>query len=63
MESEDDSLLEIKDYQGLYKRNPLVGVASLLGIASLAGVPPLGGFIAKVLIIYSGLSSQVYMVC
>lgn len=60
MESEDDSLLEIKDYQGLYKRNPLVGVASLLGIASLAGVPPLGGFIAKVLLFVVAYQAGLY---
>jgi NADH-quinone oxidoreductase subunit N len=60
MENEDDSLLETKDYRGLYKRNPLLGVASLIGIASLAGVPPLGGFIAKVLLFIVAYQAGLY---
>jgi NADH-quinone oxidoreductase subunit N len=60
MNEEDDSLLETKNYQGLYKRNPLLGVASLIGIASLAGVPPLGGFIAKVLLFIVAYQAGLY---
>jgi NADH-quinone oxidoreductase subunit N len=60
MDNEDDSLLETKNYQGLYKKNPLLGVASLIGIASLAGVPPLGGFIAKVLLFIVAYQAGLY---
>lgn len=60
LENEDDSLLETKNYQGLYKRNPLLGIASLIGVASLAGVPPLGGFIAKVLLFLVAYQAGLY---
>lgn len=60
MDNEDDSLLETKNYQGLYKKNPLLGVASLIGIASLAGVPPLGGFMAKVLLFIVAYQAGLY---
>lgn len=60
IENEDGSLLETKNYQGLYKRNRILGIASLIGIASLAGVPPLGGFIAKVLLFLVAYQAGLY---
>ena len=60
MENEEDALLETKNYQGLYKQNPLMGIASLIGIASLAGVPPLGGFVAKVLLFLVAYQAGLY---
>ena len=59
MENEDDSLLDTRNYQGLYSRNPLLGIASLIGIA-LAGVPPLGGFIAKVMLFLVAYQAGLY---
>ena len=60
MENEDDSLMDTRNYQGLYSRNPLLGIASLIGIASLAGVPPLGGFIAKVMLFLVAYQAGLY---
>ena len=60
MENEEDALLETKNYQGLYKQNPLMGISSLIGIASLAGVPPLGGFVAKVLLFLVAYQAGLY---
>ena len=60
MENEDDSLMDTRNYQGLYSQNPLLGIASLIGIASLAGLPPLGGFIAKVMLFLVAYQAGLY---
>ncbi len=60
MDTKEDSFLEIKDFQGLIKNNPLLGVAGLIGLGSLAGVPPLGGFIAKTLILIAAFQANLY---
>jgi NADH-quinone oxidoreductase subunit N len=41
---------EIKDYAGLSRRSPGLGLAVLVAFLSLAGMPPFGGFVAKVFV-------------
>jgi NADH-quinone oxidoreductase subunit N len=41
---------EIKDYAGLSRRAPWLGIAMLVAFLSLAGMPPFGGFVAKVIV-------------
>ena len=38
---------EIKDYNGLYKTNPLLSLTMMLAMFSLAGIPPTAGFFSK----------------
>ncbi|MBZ4687114.1 MAG: NADH-quinone oxidoreductase subunit [Clostridia bacterium] len=38
---------QIKDYQGLWKRSPLMAAVMLICLLSLAGIPPLAGFVSK----------------
>jgi len=38
---------ELKDFNGLYFRNPLAAVAMLLFMLSLGGIPPTAGFMGK----------------
>ena len=46
----EDTQLELKNFQGLYAKNPLLAASGIIGLGSLAGIPPLGGFIAKLLL-------------
>jgi NADH-quinone oxidoreductase subunit N len=48
---------EIKDYAGLSRRSPLLGLMMLAAFLSLAGMPPFGGFIAKVLVFAAGVQA------
>ena len=50
----------LKDTGGLWKRNPLFGIAFLILALSLAGLPPLSGFWAKLWILLEGLSGGYY---
>ncbi|MFZ7104540.1 MAG: NADH-quinone oxidoreductase subunit N [Peptococcaceae bacterium] len=38
---------EIADYNGLWKRSPLLAAVMLISLLSLAGIPPLAGFVGK----------------
>jgi NADH-quinone oxidoreductase subunit N len=38
---------ELKDFNGLYFRNPLAAMAMLLFMLSLGGIPPTAGFMGK----------------
>lgn len=38
---------EIEDYNGLWKRSPLLAAVMLVSLLSLAGIPPLVGFVGK----------------
>jgi NADH-quinone oxidoreductase subunit N len=40
----------IHTFQGLFRRNALLGVAMTISLLSLAGIPPLAGFFAKYLV-------------
>ncbi|MBS1508627.1 MAG: NADH-quinone oxidoreductase subunit N [Bacteroidetes bacterium] len=40
----------IDNFKGIFKSNPLVGVAFTIALLSLAGIPPLAGFFGKYLV-------------
>lgn len=41
---------DIVQFNGLFKRNPLLAVAMTIALLSLAGIPPLAGFFAKYMV-------------
>lgn len=51
-------LEELKDYAGLSRRNPLMGLMMLAAFLSLAGMPPFGGFVAKVFVFAAGVQAN-----
>lgn len=48
---------EIKDYAGLSRRSPGLGIAMLVAFLSLAGMPPFGGFVAKVFVFAAAIQN------
>ncbi len=50
---------EIKDYDGLSRRSPGLGLAMLVAFLSLAGMPPFGGFVAKVFVFAAAIQNPV----
>ncbi len=48
---------EIKDYAGLSRRSPGLGIAILVAFLSLAGMPPFGGFVAKVFVFAAAIQN------
>lgn len=50
-------LEDIKDYAGLSRRSPLLGLMMLAAFLSLAGMPPFGGFVAKVFVFAAGVQA------
>jgi NADH-quinone oxidoreductase subunit N len=50
-------LEELKDYAGLSRRNPLMGLMMLAAFLSLAGMPPFGGFVAKIFVFAAGVQA------
>jgi NADH-quinone oxidoreductase subunit N len=51
-------LEDIKDYAGLSRRSPLLGLMMLAAFLSLAGMPPFGGFVAKVFVFAAGVQAN-----
>lgn len=51
-------LEDIRDYAGLSRRNPLMGLMMLAAFLSLAGMPPFGGFVAKVFVFAAGVQAN-----
>jgi NADH-quinone oxidoreductase subunit N len=51
-------LEELKDFAGLSRRNPLLGLMMLAAFLSLAGMPPFGGFVAKVFVFAAGVQAN-----
>jgi NADH-quinone oxidoreductase subunit N len=51
-------LEELKDYAGLSRRNPLLGLMMLAAFLSLAGMPPFGGFVAKIFVFAAGVQAN-----
>jgi NADH-quinone oxidoreductase subunit N len=41
---------DVKSFNGLFKKNPLLAVAMTISLLSLAGIPPLAGFFGKYLV-------------
>ena len=50
-------LEDIKDYAGLSRRSPWLGLMMLAAFLSLAGMPPFGGFVAKVFVFAAGVQA------
>ncbi|RPJ24770.1 MAG: NADH-quinone oxidoreductase subunit N [Chloroflexi bacterium] len=50
-------LEDLKDYAGLSRRSPWLGLMMLAAFLSLAGMPPFGGFVAKVFVFAAGIQA------
>ncbi|MEP7133288.1 MAG: NADH-quinone oxidoreductase subunit N [Chloroflexota bacterium] len=50
-------LEDVKDYSGLSRRSPLLGLMMLAAFLSLTGMPPFGGFVAKVFVFAAGVQA------
>jgi NADH-quinone oxidoreductase subunit N len=51
---------EIKDYNGLYKTNPLLSLAMMLALFSLSGIPPVAGFFSKFFLFAAAAKASYY---
>ena len=51
--------IEIDEYNGLYRTNPMVSLVLMFGLFSLAGIPPVAGFFGK-FFLYTSAASQGY---
>lgn len=55
---------EIKDYAGLYKKDPVSAFLLTVFLLSLAGIPPLAGFMAKFLVFGAAIQDkQILLAC
>jgi NADH-quinone oxidoreductase subunit N len=54
----DDEPVEVKDYAGLARRNPLLALVLSLFLLSLVGIPPTAGFFGKYLVILAAVQSN-----
>jgi len=52
---------DIKDYRGLYKKDPVACALLTIFLLSLAGLPPLGGFLAKFLVFAGALEAKLVL--
>ena len=50
-------LEDLKDYSGMSRRSPWLGLMMLAAFLSLAGMPPFGGFVAKVVVFAAGIQA------
>ena len=50
-------LEDIKDYAGMSRRAPWLGLMMLAAFLSLTGMPPFGGFVAKVFVFAAGIQA------
>ncbi|MGB8982951.1 MAG: NADH-quinone oxidoreductase subunit N, partial [Anaerolineales bacterium] len=48
---------DIRDYSGMSRRSPWLGLMMLAAFLSLAGMPPFGGFVAKVFVFAAGIQA------
>jgi len=48
---------DLKDYAGMSRRSPWLGLMLLAAFLSLAGMPPFGGFVAKVVVFAAGIQA------
>lgn len=47
----------LSDFQGLFRKNPLLAVSMTIALLSLAGIPPLTGFFGKYLLLTQAIGS------
>jgi len=52
---------QIKDYSGLYKKDPLLAICLTVCLLSLGGIPPLAGFFGKLYLFWAGWQSGFYL--
>ena len=57
LERGNDSLLEINDYAGLAKREPMLAFSMAVFMLSLAGIPPFAGFFGKYLLFVAAVET------
>nr|YP_007374691.1 NAD(P)H-quinone oxidoreductase subunit 2 [Equisetum hyemale]AGC26607.1 NAD(P)H-quinone oxidoreductase subunit 2 [Equisetum hyemale] len=50
----------IRDYTGLYRKDPLLAFSLILCLLSLGGLPPLSGFFGKLYLFWAGWKSGLY---
>lgn len=50
----------IRDYTGLYRKDPLLAFSLILCLLSLGGIPPLSGFFGKLYLFWTGWKSGLY---
>nr|YP_009668203.1 NdhB [Bazzania praerupta]QCW58979.1 NdhB [Bazzania praerupta] len=50
----------IRDYEGLYMKDPLLSISLTLCLLSLGGIPPLTGFFGKLYLFWSGWQAGLY---
>lgn len=50
-------LEDIREYAGLSRRSPWLGLMMLAAFLSLTGMPPFGGFVAKVIVFAAGVQA------
>nr|WCP19380.1 NdhB [Calypogeia suecica]WCP19467.1 NdhB [Calypogeia suecica] len=51
----------IRDYEGLYLKDPLLGTSLTLCLLSLGGIPPLTGFFGKLYLFWCGWQAGLYL--
>jgi NAD(P)H-quinone oxidoreductase subunit 2 len=52
---------QIRDYTGLYLKDPWLAFCLTISLLSLAGMPPLAGFFGKLYLFWSGWQSGLYL--
>nr|YP_010399875.1 NADH-plastoquinone oxidoreductase subunit B [Nowellia curvifolia]UQM88641.1 NADH-plastoquinone oxidoreductase subunit B [Nowellia curvifolia] len=50
----------IRDYEGLYKKDPLLSISLTICLLSLGGIPPLTGFFGKLYLFWCGRKTGLY---
>ena len=50
----------IRDYEGLYKKDPLLSISLTISLLSLGGIPPLTGFFGKLYLFWCGWKTGLY---
>jgi len=58
IEKEDETFLNLNDYNGLSKSNPFLAVAMSIFMFSLVGLPPFGGFFGKYYLFLSAIKAD-----
>lgn len=51
----------IRDYAGLYRRDPILAISFTLCLLSLGGIPPLAGFYGKLYPFWCGWKTGLYL--